>query len=48
MVKKKIAPKIDGQSKIGIVIYTLQGMLIPSAETIKKMKDAQAKKGKKK
>jgi len=43
MVKKKSTPKVGTQSKIGIVIYTPQGMLIPSAETLKKMKEAQAK-----
>jgi hypothetical protein len=39
MVKKQ------AKAKIGIVVYTAQGMLIPSAATLAKMK---AKAGKKK
>jgi hypothetical protein len=40
MVKKQ------AKAKVGIVIYTEQGALIPSQATLKKMKAAQAKKKK--
>jgi len=36
VVKKQV------QARIGVVIQTPEGMLIPSAETLRKMKNAQA------
>ena len=49
MVKKtKTTPTAVGdQARIGIVIYTPEGILIPSAATLAKMKAAQAKAKKK-
>ena len=46
MVKKKSKSVLGTQAKIGVVIYTPEGMLIPSAATLAKMK-ANANKKKK-
>jgi hypothetical protein len=43
MVKKGTKAKVGTQAKIGIVIYTPEGMLIPSAATLAKMKAGKKK-----